>query len=66
MAESKTTGTIFVDGALARRLEAAEAQGGVESAQALARLRPESGAVVEAVAGGYAVFAGVGSPLTSN
>ncbi len=55
---------LFVDLALARRLEAAEAQAGVECAATLARLRPESAAAAERIAGGAAVFAGVSSPLT--
>ncbi len=55
---------ISVDQALSRRLELAEAQAGAESARTLGRLRPESNAAVETIAGGYAVFAGVGSPVT--
>src|SRR5712692_8433299 len=55
---------LFVDLALARRLEAAEAQAGVECAATLARLRPQSAAAAERIAGGVAVFAGVSSPLT--
>jgi hypothetical protein len=37
---------------------------GVENAQAQARLDPESGAMALPVGGGYAVFMGVGSPLS--
>ncbi len=55
---------IFVDRVLARRLELAEACRGAICAEALARLRPESRAAGEPVAGGYAIFAGVDSPLT--
>lgn len=55
---------LFGDLALARRLENNEARGGVICAEALARLHPESGAAVEEIAGGYAIFAGVNSPLT--
>jgi GNAT superfamily N-acetyltransferase len=55
---------LFADLALARRLEGAEAQSGMEYVQAQARLRPAVGAMAEAVAGGYAAFAGVGSPLS--
>jgi hypothetical protein len=56
--------TLFVDGALARRLELAEAESGASCAVALARQRPDSGAAVESIAGGRAVFTGVGSPLS--
>jgi GNAT superfamily N-acetyltransferase len=49
---------------LARRLELAEAQAAVDAARALERLRPDSGAAVEAIAGGFAVYCGVNSPLT--
>jgi GNAT superfamily N-acetyltransferase len=55
---------LFTDQSLARRLEGADAWGGVECARAHARLYPDSGAASELVAGGYAIFAGVGSPLT--
>jgi len=55
---------LFTDQPLARRLEGADAWGGVECARAHARLYPDSGAASELVAGGYAIFAGVGSPLT--
>ncbi|MFZ5915322.1 MAG: GNAT family N-acetyltransferase [Chloroflexota bacterium] len=55
---------LFADTALARRLEMAEAEGMAEYGQALARLRPELGAAVEALGGGYTVFAGAGSPLS--
>jgi GNAT superfamily N-acetyltransferase len=55
---------LFADAALARRLEHAEAEGTAEYGRALARLRPELGAAVEAVGGGRAVFAGAGSPLS--
>lgn len=56
--------TVPVDASLARRLELAEAEGGVSCAVALARERPGSGAAVEIIAGGRAVFTGVGSPLS--
>lgn len=55
---------LFADAALARRLEDAEARGTVEYAQAQARLRPEAGTAEVPVAGGYAVYAGLGSPLS--
>lgn len=49
---------------LARQLEAADARNAALSAEAQARLKPEAGAAVLAIAGGSAAFAGVGSPLT--
>ncbi|HKN48475.1 MAG TPA: hypothetical protein VJ144_10945 [Candidatus Polarisedimenticolia bacterium] len=49
---------------LARRLEGCDALGGARFAEALKRLRPGSAAEALPVAGGYAVYAGVGSPLT--
>lgn len=50
--------------ALARRVEAAEAQIGVACADAHERLDPGMGAAVMEVAGGYAIFVGPDSPLT--
>lgn len=55
---------ILSDLTLAQRLEAGEALVGVECAQAQMRLRPDSGTAIEAVGSGYAIFAGIGSPLT--
>jgi hypothetical protein len=55
---------LFVDSVLARRMELAEAEGGASCGAALARERPESDACVETIAGGRAVFTGVGSPIT--
>jgi hypothetical protein len=55
---------LFVDSVLARRLELAEAEGGASCGFALARERPDSGAAVETIAGGRAVFTGIGSPLS--
>ncbi len=55
---------LFVDHALARRLELAEAETAVECARAAAAQRPGLGAAIETIAGGRAVFLGVGSPLT--
>ena len=54
----------FADQDLARRVEEAWVRLGVENAQAQARLDPESGAMALPVGGGYAVFMGVGSPLS--
>jgi len=49
---------------LARRIEIAEARAAVAAAEKLKRSRPESGAAVEQLAGGYAVYAGANSPIT--
>jgi len=54
---------LFVDLALARRLELAHAWRGVEYARAQGRLHPDVQVRVERVAGGYAIYAGEGSPL---
>lgn len=48
----------------ARRLEALEARANRETALAHMRLHPEDQAAVEEIAGGQAIFLGVGSPLT--
>jgi GNAT superfamily N-acetyltransferase len=48
---------------LARRLEAAHAWRGVEYARAQAILRPDWGAAVCAVAGGFALYVGLDSPV---
>jgi GNAT superfamily N-acetyltransferase len=55
---------LLLDLALARKIELAEAQAAVDGAEALERLRPESGAAVERVAGGFAVYCGANSPIT--
>ena len=49
---------------LARRIELAEAQAAVECAETLNRLRPGSGAAVEQIAGGFAIYCGANSPTT--
>ncbi|RPJ78905.1 MAG: GNAT family N-acetyltransferase [Acidobacteria bacterium] len=54
----------FADVALARRLEGAEGRANVESVAARARLSPERGAVWTEIAGAWAMFDGVDSPLT--
>ena len=54
----------FADLALARRLELTDALAGVEYARAWAARHSHEGEVSISVAGGYASFAGVGSPLT--
>jgi hypothetical protein len=56
--------TLFADLELARRLERTDAWVGLESAQIYCAMYPESGATSVPVPGGYAVFRGVGSPLT--
>ena len=55
---------LFADHALARRLEAAEAEGARQYAWAYARIVPAAGAAWEDVAGGCAAYTGVGSPIT--
>jgi hypothetical protein len=49
---------------LARRLEEVEAFAALAYVRQLARVRPEADVEIEEVAGGRAVFAGVGSPLS--
>lgn len=49
---------------LARRLESTDAWVSLLSAQIHAQLHPAGGALAEPIAGGYAVFTGIGSPLT--
>jgi len=49
---------------LARRIELAEAQAGAAGAVSLGKLRPETGACVARIAGGWAAYAGAGSPVT--
>ncbi len=56
--------TILTAPELARRLEEADALAGARFAEALARLRPATAAAAEPIAGGYAVYAGVGHPCT--
>jgi GNAT superfamily N-acetyltransferase len=55
---------MLCDLGLARRLEEAESFASEAFALRLARRRPAVGAAVEALAGGRAVFAGPGSPLS--
>jgi GNAT superfamily N-acetyltransferase len=56
--------TITLDIALARRIELAEALSAVEAAETFEKSRPGSGAAVEEIAGGYAVYCGANSPIT--
>jgi GNAT superfamily N-acetyltransferase len=55
---------IFSDLALSRRLERAEARSNAEYVEARARASPDSGAQWIEVAGAYAMYDGVASPLT--
>lgn len=55
---------IFSDLALARRLERAEAQSNASFVETRARIDPESGAEWIEVAGAFAMYDGVSSPLT--
>jgi len=55
---------VFANLDLARRVEAAEAQASLNWLRAYQRLYPEAGGVAELVAGGCAIFAGAGSPVT--
>ncbi len=54
----------FIDSSLARRLERAEANSNARFVEARSELFPESGARWIEVAGAYAMFDGVSSPLT--
>ncbi len=56
----------LIDLALARRLERTEARSSTEFVETRARLKPESGACWIEAAGAYAMFDGVGSPLTQS
>jgi GNAT superfamily N-acetyltransferase len=53
----------FVDRALARRFESAEEMPQVHHAHADQKMRPHIGSVVEPIAGGHMIFAGLGSPI---
>lgn len=55
---------MFINEEVARRLEWAESRGGLETAQAMRQFRPEMNAAALQIAGGTAVYCGVGSPLT--
>ncbi len=60
----ENSGLMHIDAPFAKRLEASEEYGGILYAQALASVKPEGGATILPVAGGHAIFAGVGSPVT--
>jgi GNAT superfamily N-acetyltransferase len=55
---------LFVDFALARRLEMAEASSAVACAQAHLQSHPDASTAVHSIAGGWAVFTGPASPIT--
>lgn len=55
---------LFSDSELSRRLERAEAHGSAKIIEARAKVFPESGAQWIDVAGAYAMYDGVDSPLT--
>jgi GNAT superfamily N-acetyltransferase len=57
---------LFSDHTLAQRLERTEARANAAFVESRARLEPESGACWIEVAGAYAMFDGVGSPLTQS
>src|SRR5262245_61395593 len=56
--------TPFSDLALSRRLERAEGRGAADFVEARAELFPESEVEWIEVAGAYAMFDGIGSPMT--
>lgn len=64
MAGTNEENRTFSDLSLSRRLEKTEALANAEFVEAHARLRPESGACWIEVAGAYAMFDGVDSPVT--
>lgn len=55
---------IYVDDELARKLERTESRSNADFVEARSRLSPDSGACWIEVGGAYAMFDGVGSPLT--
>jgi len=55
---------VFADLALARRLEKTEGHGNAAFVEAQARIDPASGAIWKRAGGTFAMFAGVGSPIT--
>ncbi len=64
MITRKQAHPIFADLELSQRLEGAEAHANAKFVEARARVYPESGALWIAVAGAYAMFDGVSSPIT--
>jgi hypothetical protein len=61
---SMTEKPLMLNLELARRIELTEAQAAVDGAETMKRLRPGSGAAVERIAGGFAVYCGPNSPTT--
>ena len=57
---------MLTDLALARRLERTEGRGNAAFVDAQARVDPASGAIWTSVGGTFAMFAGVGSPITQS
>jgi hypothetical protein len=55
---------VFADVALARRLEKTEGHGNAAFVEAQAKIDPASGAIWKKAGGTFAMFAGVGSPIT--
>jgi GNAT superfamily N-acetyltransferase len=55
----------FVTIDVARRLEDAQLWRSIHYVRAQARLRPEAGSAIEPIGGGYALFAGLGSPVNT-
>jgi GNAT superfamily N-acetyltransferase len=55
---------LFADLTLARRLERTEGRGNAAFVDAQARIEPASGAIWKTSGGTFAMFAGVGSPIT--
>jgi len=55
---------LFADLTLARRLERTEGRGNAAFVDAQARIEPSSGAIWKTSGGTFAMFAGVGSPIT--
>jgi len=55
---------VFADLALARRLERTEGHGNAAFVDAKAQVDPASGAIWKIIGGTFAMFAGVGSPIT--
>lgn len=54
----------LLDLELAREIELAEAAAAVAGAEVMKAMQPEADCAVEAIAGGYAVYCGPGSPVT--
>jgi GNAT superfamily N-acetyltransferase len=63
LARSSRHDLIFVDAALARRMEAAEEYGDLRPTEVLMRTRPELGCAFERIGGGTMSFSGKDSPV---